>query len=387
MPVLLCGLGIAITLRYHLKLSRGFLLVICGFFALFLMQSFTFGSIHPKYMLIYPLNLWVTYCFIKAMRERLLYHIEFLITWLAGISFVIWSIDILTYGAVRQALSGITFGQSYNRIVDSYIFFQTFINESVSSALPRNAGFAWEPGAFAVFCCFGLMLNFYRNNFRLRRNLGAAVLIAALLSSQSTTGYSIFAVFLLFKLWNDIRGTAKFVLFPILGVVVVTSIFSLSFMQDKISNLLSQDLNELAYNASMDWNIGTPLGAQRFLSFQLDFYDFLNNPWTGYGGEDEEMLINRESLNIISVSGIGKIMARFGVFGFAFFVWSTAMSSIFVGRYFGVGNPFLLLMYIFMVSISYSLIENPIFLATWCYWVFDGFATESYARPKRVAAL
>lgn len=387
MPVLLGGLGLGITLRYHIKLSRGFILVIGGFIALLLAQSFKFGSIHLKYMFLYPLNFWVTYCFIKAMRERLLRHVEFLITWLAGISFVIWSADILTNGMVRQALSGVSFGQPYNKIVDSYVLFQTFINESVPSALPRNAGFAWEPGAFAVFCCFGLMLNFYRNGFKLRRNFGAAVLIAALLSSQSTTGYSIFVMFLLFKLWNDIRGASKLVLFPILGFVIVTTIFSLPFMQDKINNLLSQDINELAYNASMDWNIGNPLGAQRFLSFQLDYADFLNNPWTGYGGEDEEMLVTRESLNVISVSGIGKIMARFGIFGFAFFVWSTTMSSIFLSRYFRAESPALLLLYIFMVSVSYSLIEQPIFLAIWCYWVFDGFAAESYARPKRVAAL
>ncbi|WP_237155465.1 hypothetical protein [Oryzibacter oryziterrae] len=385
MPVLLAGLAAFITLRYRLTISRRFTLLIGGFLALFIAQTFVFGSIHPKYLLLYPLNFWVAYCFVKAMQERVLIHLEYLITRFAAISLAIWSANILTGGAVQQALHGFSVGQPYASIVDSYILVQSFINEHVESFLPRNSGFAWEPGAFAVLCCLGLMANFYRTGFALKRNPAAWVLLAALVSSQSTTGFSILMILIVFKLWHDIPGAARLVLFPAAAAAVVVGLISLPFMQSKIEELWAQNLNDLAYSASQDWNVAEPLAAQRFLSFQLDFSDYLRYPMTGYGGEDDAMLVRQDALNIVSISGIGKIFARFGTFGFAFFAWATVTSSRSLSRKFGAGSPVMLTLYIFMVSVSYSLIEHPVFLALWCFAFFGGEAEARSERPKMVA--
>lgn len=372
MPVLLAGLASVITLRYRVALTPRFAVLLGGFFTLFIAQSLVFQSIHPKYLVLYPLNFWVCYCFVKAMHERVFLHLEFWITRLSAISLVIWSVDIVAGGKIRSSLSGIQLGQPYSPIIDSYVFFQAFVNEQVDSFLPRNSGFAWEPGAFAVFCCMGLMINLYRTNFSLERNAGAYLLLAALASSQSTTGFSILIILIIFKLWHDIMGVARIVIFPAMVVAVVVGIISLPFMQDKIENLWAQDLNQLIMSARSDWNLGEPVAAQRFLSFKLDFADFLNNPLTGYGGEDDDMTVRRFSLNIVSISGIGKILARFGIFGFAFFAWSTVISSSTVSRRFGAGGFAMLALYIFMVSISYSLIEHPLFIVLWCFAYLEG---------------
>lgn len=369
MPLLLGVFALAISFQYSIKITRPFVYLIGGYIILFLCQWIIYGSFHPKHLILYPLNMWVAYCFVRAMRENFLFHIEFLITFFSGLSLLIWIADVLTSGGVRQAFSGFYIAQPYNEIVDSYFAVYAFINEGVDSLLPRNSGFAWEPGAFAVFCCLALVINFYRTDFCFKRNFGAVVLIASLLSSQSTTGYNILLVIILSKLWRDVQGAAR-VFLPILIVALVASVFTLPFMQDKISDLWSEDIGELARGATSTWNFDRPVAAQRFLSFKIDFNDFLENPWTGYGGRDGEMLIERESLNIVSISGVGKIMARFGVFGLAFFLLSTLISSGFLSRQFGVRSPLFLALFVIMVSVSYSLIEHPLFLSIWAYRLF-----------------
>lgn len=370
MPALLGLLALTITFCYRVKISNRFLILIGGFVALFIAQSLIYQSISPKYFLLYPFNFWIAYCFVRAMRERFLYHLEYIVTSLAAISLIIWLADVVTGSAIRHLLSGMSVGRPYAPIVDSYIIVQAFINENVGATIPRNSGFAWEPGAFAVICCAGLLINQYRTGLRIRNNHGAVILIVALLSSQSTTGYSILMAFLLAKFWQQIRGAARALMVPLVSLIILFVFSSVPFMQSKIQELLAQDLHEMAVIASYEWNIGRPVAAQRFLSFQLDFADFLKNPWTGYGGQDEQMLVRQEGLNIISISGIGKIMAKFGIAGIAFFLCITAASSVHLGRQFGGSSPSLLLLYIVLVSISYSLVEHPLFLCLWCFWLF-----------------
>lgn len=381
-PVLLGTISLILTLNYGVVISRSFIALIGGYLVLFLVQLVWYGSFHPKHLVLYPLNLWVAYTFVNAMHERFFLHLEYLITRLAGVSLAIWGLDVISDGAVRRQLSGMVFGEPYNPIIDSYILVQTFINEGVDSMVPRNSGFAWEPGAFAVLCSIALLINLYRTNFRLNNNRGALVLLAALLSSQSTTGYNILLVIFLAKLWRDLQGTARMFL-PVIAIAVISVVLSIPFMQEKIVDLWQQDLDQLARSATSEWNFDRPVAAQRFLSLRLDFSDFLENPWTGYGGRDSEMLTQRDALNIVSISGIGKVFARFGVFGFGFFFFSTLLSSIQLSRSFGARTPLLLVLIILMVSLSYSLIEHPIFICLWGYWFFVN-ADKFVAVPSRI---
>ncbi len=378
MPLILAVTGILLTLIYNTMPSYRFILFICAYFILAAVQGMIFGGFHAKYLALYPLNFWVAYCFVRAMRERLLLHLEILISYLSGISLAIWSIEITTSGMISRLLNGIFVGMPYNSIIKSYIFFQTFIDEGVESYVPRNSGFAWEPGAFSVLCSLGLMINLYRFGFRLRGNYRGIILVAALLSSQSTTGYSILAIYMILKLWHDMSSAGRIFVFPGLAAAILIAFTTLPFMQNKVEELWSQDLKELTISASSKWNADQPVAAQRFLSFKMDFSDFLNHPWTGYGGEEEQMLVRREALNVVSVSGIGKILARFGFLGFIFFVWSTIASSMTFSRHFRSRSPALLALFILAVSVSYSLIEHPLFISVWCFAFFGGFARDTY---------
>lgn len=373
LPLLLGLVSIVISLSYGVKISRHFFVFIIFYLLLFFAQTLYYGTFHIKQMLLYPFNFWVAYCFVRAMKLRFLIHLEVIITFLAGVSLFIWLADVLSGGGVQSALVGYSFGElAAPERTRSYIVVQTFIFDGVDLVPPRNSGFAWEPGAFAVFCCVGLLSNFYRNNGSVRDNFGATILLLGLLSSQSTTGFSILGLLIIARFWSRMRGLSRGIIVPIIGGGVLVGLFALPFMQEKIVNLWSEDVGQIAYVASQSWNVNRPVTAQRFVSFQMDFADFLNNPWTGYGGRESEQFATREGINVVSISGIGKILGRFGIVGFAFFIWATARSSAHLNRIYEARSPLLLFSLIVMVSISYSIIEQPMFLAIWCYWFFVG---------------
>ncbi|UDQ88165.1 hypothetical protein LJE71_18090 [Xanthobacter autotrophicus] len=366
-PLFLIGLTASISFLYNVSYSVYFGIFLAFYFVLFFAQSVIYESIHLKHLFLYPINMWVAYCFVRAFDVRFFSHLEFLITWLAAISVVIWSLDVVSGGAFQAGLSGISIGVPYAGIVDSYIVFQSFISERVETFIQRNSGFAWEPGAFACFCCLGLMLNLFRWRGKVFRNYGAAILSLGVISSQSTTGYSIFALFIVLTMLSRKRGLEGVFLFPVAAAALVLGMLTLPFMQEKVVSLWAEDVGLLAQSASQSWNANQAIAAQRFLSFQMDFDDFLQNPVTGYGGEDTQAYASRHGFNIVSISGIGKVMSRFGIFGLVFFVWATIHSSLFVNRIYDANNPALLAAFIFMLSVSYSLIEHPLFIAIWAF--------------------
>lgn len=379
-PIIMAAFTVVYFVTYSIRISYRLILFLAIYLILTGLQSIIYGSLHPKQLLLYPLNLVSAYCYVRAMGRRFFGYVEVQIFVLSAITVLIWGFDTLTSGLIRNGLEGVTVGAPYSGIVDSYIVVQTFINEGVDALIKRNSGFGWEPGAFSVMCNVALMINLYRTKFKLRGNFRALVLVAAVASSQSTTGYSILLIFILLKFWHDFSSTSRLLIFPLAAVSLIFATAALPFMQSKIEDLSRQSLEELAEQASQDWNKDKPIAAQRFLSLTMDFSDFINNPLTGYGGEEAQMLANRESYNIVSISGIGKILARFGILGFGFFAVATAYSSYIISRQFDADSPTMLFLFIACVSISYSIIEHPLFICLWCYGFFGG-----YTEFKRVA--
>lgn len=380
-PALLVAVSVVLVIIRRIEFDKSLAFLLLGYFFLFLVQALWFGSFHPKHMLLYPLSFVVAYIYLKSMRERLFVYIEDALTWLAVIGLFIWSCDVLSEGGIRSILSGKFVFEPYDEIIDSYVLVYTVVLEGVESFLPRNAGFAWEPGAFSVFCCLALMINMARMNFRVSGNIRAQLLITTIVSTQSTTGYTIMLAIFAAKALRGTRGAAKVFIAPIIAMAVAL-VLTLPFMQEKILDLWDQDAAELSYSASQSWNLDKPVAAQRFLSLKLDLEDFAENPLLGYGGRESEMGIRKQGLNIVTVSGIGKIFAKFGVFGFIFFATSLYMSSRKFDRTFDCNSTLLLLIVTICIAVSYSLVEHPLMMCFWMYWNFTRTVSVKYVAGR-----
>jgi hypothetical protein len=384
--LILLIISIRFIFKYKVRFNRNFNLLIFFFLIYYFLLTFKFEEFHYKFLIIYPLSFFIAYAVIMSLKLKFFIIYEELLKYLCAIALFFWTIQIFIPEQLTILLKNLTFLEPYNEIIKAQIGVYTVIKEgALESFLTRNSGFAWEPGAFSVFINFAIFINLIRNQFKLKKNWGLYLLIIALISTQSTTGYSIFLLIAIFYFIN-LKMKSGFVLFIPLFIIGVFYLFSLPFMYEKIDQLFNEKITDVVDTGAQEWNSDKMIGAQRFVSFQIDFVDFLNNPILGYGGHDEDMWTKKSDINIVSISGIGKILARFGLVGTLFFIIVLYKSSVQFSKVFNYKGKLILFFLILQVSISYSLIENPIFL---CFWMFFYFQPKleplnNYLKNKQI---
>jgi hypothetical protein len=249
----------------------------------------------------------------------------------------------------------------------------TFMGIITKSSIIRNCGFAWEPGGFAVFLCLAIFINLFFIKSEVKLNRRFWVMVLALLSTQSTTGYIIFIIIMIFYIFQA-NMKVVILLFPIL-VIGIVFLFSLPFMKDKIIEYF-KEASQVDIIVAESIGTETTRNPQRFASFIISFRDFKNNPILGYGGQVEERWFNKIRSNIAPISGIGNLLAQYGLVGFFFFMTLLINSSRFFSRNFNYNGSFLLFLILLLITISYSLIFTPIVMSFWMFQFFeDSFST------------
>lgn len=369
---------IIITLLYAIhkrtKLNRKVYLLITAFVVYFILLTIKFDALHPRFLGIYLISFLIAFVCISNLGYRFFIIYEDILFYLSLVSIMFWAIMLFIPQQLAHILNLISFSEPAVGNVQSNIVFFTINAPDIVEiskinigglSFFRNSGFAWESGAFAVFINLAMFINLIINRFKLNKNKKLWVMFAALLTTFSTTGYSIFFVLVLFYL-NNVNQKYKVLLMPIVFLIGFY-VFSVSFMTEKIIEASQQNTEQLIEKSIL---YETSYAPQRITSLVIDFQDFQNNPILGYGGHQEERWTNKLGANIASISGIGKIFSKFGLIGAIFFFVFLIKSSKFLKSIFkfkGWVFPFLI---IIMISISYSLIEHPLFM---CFWMVAFF--------------
>lgn len=381
--LILLIISVRFVVTYKVKFNKYFVLLISYFLLYYLLLTLKCNEFHYKFLFIYPLSFFIAYSVIMSLKLRFFIIYENLLKYLCLIALFFWFIQILVPVQLNVLLRSLTILKPFNTLITGHIGVYTIMaNEGVKSIFPRNCGFAWEPGAFAVFINMAIFINLIRNKFRLINNINLYIFIATLASTQSTTGYSIFLLLVIFYLLN-VKFNSTVILFAPIFVVGFIYFLSLPFMYDKIEALFNEKVSDAVEVGSQEWNSDKNIGAQRFVSFQIDFIDFMNNPILGYGGHDEDMWTKKQKSNITSISGIGKIFAKFGLVGILFFFSTLYKNSIKYSQVFKFKGKFILLLLIIQVSVSYSLVESPLFLCFWMFFYFKpNFIRDDYKGIK-----
>jgi hypothetical protein len=374
-PVILCGI---LALKWKVVFDERFFLLIFGFLIYFLAISIKYGELHLSFMLTYVYFFFLVYVLIKALGFKLFRIFEQISYYLAIIALAFWVVQILLRGdtlySILAKIPGIELfskvtGEGYNIFL--YSVQPVFSSILYNFAIPRNCGYAWEPGAFAVYLCLAIFVNLFFANSDANRKTRLWILIITLLTTQSTTGYLIFLVILASHLLKKRLN----IIILVLPITVVTLIYvsSLPFMSKKVINLID-DTKRIDQLVEDYYGSETAANPQRFTSLMIALVDFRNNPILGIGVYAEDSWTFKMGSNISAISGIGNLLAQFGLAGFLFFSILTLKSSIFFSRYFKYNSIFLLFFIIIFISISYSIIMIPLIMS---FWMFHFFRPES----------
>lgn len=375
LPVILAGI---LMIKWRVFFNKEFYILLVCFTIYFIALSAKYNEIQPTFFLTYFFRFFIVYVVVKALKFDFFKVYEYLLFYLAVIGIVMWIIQIMLGGDtlyyIFNSIPGIkTFSYVSSSGLNG-IFYSvqpSYVSIYNYSIITRNCGFAWEPGGFAVFLCLAIFINFFFIKSDRNSKIRLWVFIAALLTTQSTTGYVIFAIIIIFYILN--KNISKILLtLPIL-VIALISFSSLPFMKNKIYEIINE-------TRTIDQLIVRTIGRQdninpqRFTSFIISFRDFQNNPILGLGAHSEESWTVKLGARISTISGIGNLLAQFGLVGFLFFIFTTIKSSFFYAKHYHFTGNILLLVILIMISISYSIIFLPMIM---CFWMFALFEFQS----------
>lgn len=172
----------------------------------------------------------------SAIFAAYIFKEKFALTYLKTMSFLsiialfCWGLNIL--GVRLPAVV------HFDNNIESILFYtQQSVGHSRSNlGVLRNSGMFWEPGAYAGYLLIAFFLYINRLDYLwVRYRQSCIILISALITTFSTTGYIIFAVIVLFFLNDRVKNRVIFMVVSIAAVIGAFYMFNrLSFMGDKI---------------------------------------------------------------------------------------------------------------------------------------------------------
>lgn len=138
----------------------------------------------------------------------------------------------------------------------------------------RNCGFFWEPGAMGGYIAL-LTLLFFNDLGELYKNnrFKCFVILATLLSTQSTGAYMSFGIILIVYLAVSMRSKLKYVLLPLVAFIAIFAYWNLDFLSQKVEGQ-NENTKELLWGEYSSTRSGT---------LYFDLYYIVKHPLVGNG--------------------------------------------------------------------------------------------------------
>lgn len=317
-------LTICFSVKYNIKYLSFINKLLFIFLIWFIIQFFKTSNLYlPQFFFIlYPLI--VAYIIAYHYKSDIFVLYEKVVVVLSAITFVLWLLVILlpnTMESIMNSLSVVPVRNVTATYKSSIIFFNLTDSEnySFSPYIRRNAGFSWEAGRYAVMIIFAMYFNLQRNSFRINlKDKNFVILLLALFSSQSTTGYSAFLLIVIILLFQ-MKSSSKYLYFAIF-ISLFIYLMELDFYGGKIRELSDTDNNRVEQyvhvvenNLSEKSELGVSL--QRFDAAAFQSINFIKDPLFGYGLDTKNAYNNKTIFSEIRYpNGDFTIFAEWGIF-------------------------------------------------------------------------
>lgn len=330
----------------------------------------------------YFFNITTAFAILLYFKNEFISKFASAIYYLSAYSLVLFAWQIINLDSML--LIWTTFDTSDNLFEKPFTyyahsFFYTIHQfKDISKGAPRNSGFCWEPGAFACFIVVAIYFQMLCDSYRLEKNkFRYLILFSALLTTQSTTGLAgAFIIFFsyLINIRKESRG--KYVLFA--TIIATPLIFMMPEQLGKIEMQLSDNLREHILMADANEH---EKGIGRFQSIYILWIDFIENPILGIGANQSATWLSRMGLEGNPTSGIGNMMARYGIFLMVPFFFLLATTSKRLAAMVAPGRgKFALFWVVIILGFSFSIVETPIFLSI----VFFDFFVRHSTKTNRI---
>ncbi|MBO4607717.1 MAG: O-antigen ligase family protein [Prevotella sp.] len=329
-------------------------------------------------------SLIVAFIHVQVFGKKLIPLYEDIIVKLCIISLILWTWAYFD-------ISSIPFFKQFDQTSYGNNFFYLFnwmdpSGDQVYEGIARNAGFSWEPGRFSICVVLALLCNIARNGITFL-NFNVLVMLAAIATTLSTTGYVAAGVLYIIAFSHKLN-TQKTLLFFFILVPALIGISQLGFMQKKIEEQLSVETNLKQLEKTFNYNSenadeGEYLASlERFTAMYFEWDNVRDKPVLGYGRNPQNSYFYESvSSNFALTGGLVKLLAQYGIPLGVFLYFLLLISSFRLNKDFPEVSKVGLFFTFIVCSISYAMFTIPIFTAFWFYGIF--FRDEKEEEKKK----
>lgn len=358
-----------LLIRNKLSFNNKNLLILLAIFSIWLLiQYFSQGTFYSTLTFFAFYNILIAYILIKIYKAQLFFLYEKMVTQLSIIAIIFWILMVLFPNQFGSLIDLIKLPNSETSILSGNIVIYSMTDLSTYSdveilGLTRNSGFSWEPGRYASMLVIALYFNLARTKCEFKGNKGFWILLLALLTTQSTTGFMALSILFIFILTNK-NIQSKF-LYALLIIPIILMLFNLPFIGEKLTNLMDLETSMAKVEVDLDYtDEDETYVPQRFDGLAFEFMNIVHDPIWGYGIDDKESYTKKEITAALGLSnGIFKVFARFGIILGTLFYIFLFKSSKWVSDYYNVKGASIYFFLFLAISISYDFTIIPFFLA------------------------
>jgi hypothetical protein len=355
--------------------DTSFLLLIIVITVWQLLQFIKTSFFNASYIFFIYYAIFIAYIIIKVFQFNMFFLYEKIVTQLSLIAIIGWLAVIIIPGVMANFIETIKIPDSGGGTLEGNIIIFSMTNlrtlsEGENWGLLRNSGFSWEPGRYATMVVVALFFNMARTRFQFRRNIGFWILVIALATTQSTTGFVTFSLLILFFLINQ-KNVSK-IFYLVLIIPLMLTIYNLPFVGEKIDTLA--DIENQRSKSLNDMEIRQEDGTyvpQRFDGMAYEFLNILDAPILGYGLSADNSYVAEKIYEKIGLSnGVFKVIARFGLIIGGLFYFFLYQSSKCIISFYNLRGGIIYMLIFVSVSISYDFTTVPFFLSSVMFYLF-----------------
>ncbi len=367
----------------QIKISEKLLISFGVWIIYFICSTISIRTFHPHFLIEIPIIILCAYTAINIFQGKCFGLYVKYVYYLSIIGLVLYFIQ-LGYPPIIESfysvlnIQGDFLTENAARTGNFIIYSYSIENDVL---FERNCGFAWEPGAYSCFCLIALLINVLMMNKK--KSIVNTILLLALVTTRSTTGYVLLFISVFLVLFFNVKSQAKYLL-VIFMIVISIIVWNLDFVGEKMSDQFNMaEIDRI--ETLIDWSIeyDTTYYLSRFDSFLLAMMDFSSHPIFGYGGNTSLQYSTTQGANVVTISGIGTLLARYGIYGFIGWIYLLCKSGQFYNSHKNKslgGN--MLVIWFFLnigIAISYLLILSPVFFIL---YFFPFFSEEEQSATK-----
>lgn len=370
-------LTVVLLIRYPISFSHRKLWLFVGVMLIwsvavcFKFHDFSSENLSYHFFLFYAI--FIAYIHVRVYGRDLFPLYEHIMVVFSVISLCLWGIGIL-YPESADFFRLFPKTPNGNNVL--YIFHWTDpASIHFYNGITRNQGCSWEPGRFAIMLLPAIYINLSREGIKFRKNKNIIILLLALASTISTTGYFI-AVIIYFIFWFKKFNLKTIFTFLVIAIPLSIFIFSLDFMGGKIQDradfegLTSERMKKFDDNAQLSGDEYVA-SLDRFESAFFEWMNFQKEPLLGYGRNREHSWFRQKiTKNFALCGGLVQIFGHYGIFIGLLLYIILFYSSIQISKTFRYQKRIALAIVLVLASISYPIFSIPIFTAFWFYGLF-----------------